>query len=238
MRTESKLVNGVWLPATEDHMVPFLEDRAQTVDGRGTYQRKKWQAAIALCRDDRRRRVIDVGSHVGLWSVHLAAAFQHLEAFEPHPLHRDCWERNMQAAGVRDRATLHECAVGERLDRVMLASNPASSGDTWVAPLGTDTRGRELVEVPVTYLDLYGFDDVDLLKIDCEGYELPVLRGARTLLERCRPVVVVEQKLPKPGHDFTARYGYGPTDACAYLESLGATCARVIAGDYLYTWQA
>lgn len=236
MRTEMKAVNGVWLPATEEHMVPFLEDQAQMVNGRGTYQRKKWQQAIDLCPSYRRRRALDVGSHVGLWSAHLAAAFDQVDCFEPHPLHRACWELNMQAAGVRERADLHDCAVGERLDRLVLASNPASSGDTWVVPAGQAAPSRELVEVAVTYLDMYQFDDVDLIKVDCEGFELPVLRGARALLERCHPVVVVEQKTPKPGHDFTARYGYGPADACRFLEQLGARCHRVMAGDYFYGW--
>lgn len=238
MRTEIREVNGIWVPATEEHMVPFLQDRAQMVNGRGTYQRKKWQTAIALCPPTRRRLAVDVGSHVGLWSAHLAAAFEAVECFEPHPLHRHCWELNMRAAQAR--ATLHGVALGARADRLLLASNPASSGDTWIDPASSGDPlsgdGRERFEVEVATLDMYDLSHVDLLKLDCEGFELPVLRGARRTLEEWRPLVVVEQKLPKPGHAFTARYGYGPTDACTYLEQLGAKLQRVISGDYFYAW--
>ncbi|MBK8233225.1 MAG: FkbM family methyltransferase, partial [Candidatus Eisenbacteria bacterium] len=41
-------------------------------------------------------------------------------------------------------------------------------------------------------LALYGFADVDLIKIDVEGHELQVLEGLEKTLKRSRPVLVVE----------------------------------------------
>lgn len=48
--------------------------------------------------------------------------------------------------------------------------------------------------VSLVTLDDIGIERAALLKIDVEGMELAVLRGAATLLRRCRPVVYFEAK--------------------------------------------
>jgi hypothetical protein len=54
-------------------------------------------------------------------------------------------------------------------------------------------KGRTPKPVPLTRLDrLLSQEDVRLLKIDVEGMESEVLRGARQMIERCRPVVFFE----------------------------------------------
>ena len=42
-------------------------------------------------------------------------------------------------------------------------------------------------------LDDYNFDEVDYLKIDVEGHELKVLKGAIATIEKCNPVIVIEE---------------------------------------------
>ena len=79
-------------------------------------------------------------------------------------------------------------------------------------------------------LDSLHLADVSIIKIDCEGFEMAVLRGAEETLARWKPVVVVEQK---KGH--AQKYGFGETDAVPYLESMGYRVAREMSGDYLMT---
>ena len=50
--------------------------------------------------------------------------------------------------------------------------------------------GRELV--PLSRLDDFGLERVDFLKLDVEGFESQVLEGAAATIERCRPVMYVE----------------------------------------------
>jgi FkbM family methyltransferase len=237
MRTDMKQVGGIYIPATETHLIPFLEDRAMFRDGRGTYQIRKLEHCMQWVRTRKgtARTAIDVGAHVGLWSMHLAKHFERLECFEPHPLHADCWHRNMDhAAPHRSQVELHQCALGAVPGRVFLSSNLESSGDTFVEPQGAphENAGRERIEVPMFRLDQYGYRDVDFLKVDCEGYEQNVLVGAIDLLLAWKPVVCVEQK----GRMF-AKYGTQPGEACRFLEHLGAKQVQVISGDFIYAWE-
>jgi hypothetical protein len=57
----------------------------------------------------------------------------------------------------------------------------------------SDEGGGEAKTVPVFTLDMFGFDDVDYIKIDVEGFEKKVLLGARRTLDRHNPLIVIEQ---------------------------------------------
>ena len=55
---------------------------------------------------------------------------------------------------------------------------------------------KNTIEVPMATLDTVIPKDtqINLLKLDCEGMELSVLRGAEQLIERCAPVIQFEYK--------------------------------------------
>ena len=38
---------------------------------------------------------LDIGAHVGIWSMRLAEKFKRVHAFEPVPKHIECWKQNM-----------------------------------------------------------------------------------------------------------------------------------------------
>ena len=63
-------------------------------------------------------------------------------------------------------------------------------GSSLVAPERTGAR----VDVEVSTLDteLSDFNQIDVMKIDVEGFEYEMLLGAQKVLERCRPVLVLE----------------------------------------------
>ena len=206
---------GWWLPAGEQHLIDWMQKINVIVDGRPTYQWHKMAAALDHVREF--RVALDIGGHVGLWSAHLAKRFDTVHAFEPVALHRECFRKNVQSHNV----LLHEVALGAKADRVAMHTAPTSSGDTWVKGPG---------DIAMITLDSLNLDVVDFVKIDCEGFELFVLRGARETLERCRPTVIVEQK-PGKGPQF----GLGETDAVKFLQELGYTVRRVISGDYILT---
>lgn len=219
---------GIWLPAGEKHFPDWMTKNGEIVDGKGTYQIKKLRAALEHCKQF--RVAIDVGAHVGLWSMQLAKSFQVVHAFEPVAAYRDCFVRN--AAGSRVR--LHACALGAARGTVAM-NIPALDG-------GLDTGGTHVGgpgEIPMYRFDdmiADGYEDlihVDFLKIDCEGYEHHVIEGARETLIRCRPCVIVEQKPHKLGPNF----GIKGTPAVDLLRELGAEVRREISGDYIMAWR-
>jgi len=135
-----------------------------------------------------RRRAIDVGANFGLYTYAIARKARAVEAFEPVPA---C------AAFVREarlkRVRVHEVALsdrpGERTIHVPFVAGRANAAD---ATLEAPAKPCQAVTVRTATLDSFGFEDVDVVKIDVEGHELKVLRGAVETLERCRPNLIIE----------------------------------------------
>lgn len=221
---------GIYLPDGETHLVDMIE-RMPKVDGRGAYQYHKWTAVQGHVTN--RTNAIDVGSHVGLWTIQLVKFFQeNVYCFEPVADHRECWKANL-APELNPKAvatpSLFHCALGP-VDgtTALMRRHAGSSGHTFVDPNVNGSNG-DVAEVKT--LDSFELTGIGFIKIDCEGFEKFVLEGARETLMRERPVVLVEQK---PGH--ADRYGIGTTDAVGYLEQLGARKVSVMSGDYLMKW--
>jgi FkbM family methyltransferase len=209
-----------WLPDREHHLQHWMRTVNRVVDGRMTYQYAKYESGLAHCA--RRRVAVDIGAHVGLWSFWMARDFEHVHAFEPHRDHQAIWLANMTA---RPNATLHGFALGSRSGHVDLIDGEQSTGDTRVDP-----QPRASSDVPLRTLDSFGLEQVDLIKIDCEGFEEFIVDGARQTIAKSLPALIVEQK---PGH--AQRYGLKESGAVDLLESLGYFCRTQIAGDYVMT---
>jgi FkbM family methyltransferase len=208
-----KCVQGVWLPDEEMEISKFLN--AEQIDGVGVYQYAKLRAALAFVKNW--RVAVDVGAHCGLWSMQLEKKFQHVYAFEPILRHCECFQKNTQ------KATLVRVALGDKNSSVKLKKGIKSTGDTQIADEGE-------YEAQVHTLDSYALTGVDFMKLDCEGYELFVLRGGEKLIDKCRPVMIVEQK---PGKG--KFYGLGDTEAVKWLQAKGYKLQGVISGDYILT---
>lgn len=218
------LHQGIWLPDGETHLTAWMDKAGEIVDGKGTYQIKKLRAALARCRSF--RTAIDVGAHVGMWSMQLAKRFQRVEAFEPVAAHRECFYRNLVAPHDQEHddggvpgVTLHACALGDVEGKIRIDTAPTSSGDSKVGGPG---------DIPLCRLDSFNLKDVDFIKLDCEGYEYFALKGGEETIKRDRPTIIVEQK-PGRGQQF----GLTETAAVDWLESLGYHRSEVLAGDYI-----
>lgn len=210
-----------FLPDGETHLQEWMRKNNRRVKGRLTYQFEKFEAAMRFVPT--RRVAIDVGAHVGLWTYWIARNFQRVHAFEPSAVHRQCWMKNMVDSG--ENTTLYPMALGDREGRVNLHTGPSSSGDTHVVLADEG-------DVVMQTLDSFNFTNVDFLKVDVEGFEYHVLKGAEETLTRERPIVVVEQK----GHEHKY-FGAPPQQALAYLQTLGmAPMTKPISGDFIMGW--
>jgi len=214
---------GIWLPDGETHLTMML-DRGPELHGRGTYQLKKYRAALAMTSG--RGTVIDIGAHVGLWSMLFVREFQQVEAFEPCAAHRQCFIQNMEDQKVGNNWFLHAAACGAEEGVVFMKTDPHSSGDSWPDPKNEEGERADLCQI-----DNLGLNGVDFIKADCEGYELFAMQGAEQTILRCKPTIIVEQK---PGR--AQKFGLEQTQAVTYLEGLGMTQHAVMSGDYIMVW--
>lgn len=215
---------GWWFPDGEKHLPEWMARVGQKRDGLLQYQFGKYNAALRHVRQ--RRGAIDVGAHIGQWSRNMAADFEVVHAFEPVPDYAACWQANIEDT---PNAMLHDVALGESPGLVCLkCGTPGSHGDTFVAP---KDEANAAIDISMRTLDSFDLANVDFIKIDCEGYELFVIKGAERTIKRDRPCVIVEQK---PGK--AQSYGLGETDAVTLLKSWGATVRAVLSGDYILSW--
>jgi FkbM family methyltransferase len=223
--TEPVLWRGLWLPEDEHHLPQIMSSPgATTRKGFPTYQIQKFRHVMKWVRN--RRLAVDVGAHAGLWSRHMAHDFRDVAAFEPVPGYAECWRRNM---AEHPNATLHTIALGAERNTVSLAATPGLTVDTYIVPDGDDgvvASGRSMEP-----LDSLRLKEVDLLKIDCEGYEAFVIRGGEHTIRHWKPAIIVEQK---PGK--AQRYGLAETQAVAILQKWGAVLREELAGDYILSW--
>lgn len=156
---------------------------------------------------------IDVGAHIGTWSQHFAQKCRRVYAFEPQ---RSTFERlreGIRRAGLRN-IDCYDVAVGAcgELDLHVVSSDGGGSTTRYRDELGPDL----IVErVRGGQLDDYTFEDVGLIKIDVEGAEGDVLRGAiRTLVTHHHPTLLLEAWL----HDW---YADERATLIAQVEALG-----------------
>lgn len=172
--------------------------------------------------------VVDVGANHGLFSLeaaHLVGLEGVVHAFEPTPSTRSLLERNLAANGL-GRVRVFPTALGDapgtarlRVHREMSGLNTLAADDiTWNH---RTLRADEVVEVPVTTLDAHaeaeGIGTIDFLKIDVEGFELRVIRGARGLLEARR----VGRIMLEIGDVTCGNAGVDPDDLLTELDALG-----------------
>lgn len=216
---------GMWLPDGEAHFPEWMARNGELVGGRGTYQIRKFREAMKYVRGF--RTAVDVGAHVGFWSVQMHTRFATLHAFEPMAVFRECFTRNLAPFDPARALVLHDVALGAAPGRAYMHYTPADSGNTHVVSKG-EGEGVEL-----RTLDSYRLQDVDFIKIDCEGYELAVLQGAVETLERWHPTIIVEQKQ----HKLAANYGTRGVPAVDFLRERGWKMVKEIGGDFIMVHQ-
>ncbi|MEM8600609.1 MAG: FkbM family methyltransferase [Bacteroidota bacterium] len=135
--------------------------------------------------------VVDIGANVGLVS-HYAAGLVgprgHVHAFEPQPRLVALMGASMRANKLKN-LHIHNLALGEEEAHLDLFIPTHNFG---AASLVVEAGAQgERVRVPVVqasrYFDRLGLTDVRLVKMDVEGYEPTVLRGAASFLDEVGP---------------------------------------------------
>jgi FkbM family methyltransferase len=153
--------------------------------------------------------VLDVGAHIGLYTVHLAKKVRHVVAVEPEPSNLRFLLRNIRVNNVYGKVTVVPAAACERDGRARLHIHHSSGGHSLIA-LEPSSGSIEVKCIRLdSLLESLGIDRVDVAKIDVEGYEFNVLRGFKRFLSSQPPRILVVETWLKPSIiDFIRRY-YG-----------------------------
>ena len=137
---------------------------------------------------------IDVGANVGTWTWTMAQYSKEVHAFEPNPKNISKLRRNV---GNLKNVAIHGIALSDREGEAILRIPRGPKGHSnQRASLSTVTVGDDqaftALRVEQKRLDDCGLRNVGFIKIDVEGFELPLLEGARETIARERPNLLIE----------------------------------------------
>ena len=163
------------LPPTDTHFKPEDWD---------TYQLDRWRKALEYTPS--RRRFVDVGAHVGIFSHRGCEAFDWVDAYEPVWI--DYWQQNMVPWSNH---TLHPYAASDDFHWLQFRIDLQNTGATEVQK----NKGKRFEAKPI---DWTGHTDVDLIKLDCQNWEYPVLLGARQTILASWPTLIIEIEPENP----------------------------------------
>jgi len=176
---------------------------------------------------------LDVGAHIGRWSLRMARRASQVFAVEPNPATVDSLRQHI-AINLVDNVTILEMAAWDQPATLELddPNNRLAGGSTRTVPLSEHTSDEinPVIVVGAGRLDaepaLAELKQLDLIKMDVEGADLHALRGLSGLLAKHHPAILLEC------HD---AYGYYSRDELhATLDKLGYTYEVVKSN--LTTW--
>ena len=177
----------------------------------------RWYGALKQ-RAIRADVILDVGVSSGYTSVWFSRWARQVYAFEPNPANQASVREQLTIRGVRN-VELIETAVSDHRGETDLFVKPQEGHHSLGDVGASETVDR--IRVPVTTLDRFaaerGIERVGLLKIDVEGFEPEVLRGARDLLESRRIDLILFEHSP----GFYRQRGIDPLAPVALLEEVG-----------------
>jgi FkbM family methyltransferase len=185
---------GGWFLPDRDGYFSAQIPEGQTVK-KNNFQSHHLQVAFDYVRNF--RVAVDVGAHVGFWTYDMAQKFKEVHSFEPAVDTFECLEKNV---GDMPNVKIYNFALGHKEEKAELCTDANlkrrdNSGARFVMP----GRGHTTIRA----LDSFPWEHLDLLKIDVEGFELAVLKGAEQNIVLHHPCIIMETD-----KRFSHRYGW------------------------------
>lgn len=178
--------------------------------------------------------LVDIGAAAGEWSL-MPVAVRDLRvfAFEPHSGFASLLRENLQLNDVYGQASVYVIALGAE-PGVARLKVPESMKKWGLSTIGSVPGFGPAETYPVCVATLDQFftgRDPTLVKVDVEGGELGVLRGAGQTIERRAPAFVIEVCQKR-----TRQFGYDASEIVETMESLGYRWEK-LANDNRYFWK-
>ena len=163
--------NSFWVLYGQHTEPTYLEDA-------GNGQQLQRDAALEYVKQW--RVCLDIGSNIGQWTRPLAKRFESVVCFEPNPNFRECFNKNIDDNNV----VLWPMGLSDKEHKAKQGFN-------------STVLQNEEGEIHCRTLDSFGLTNVDFVKIDVDGFEIPLLNGAKQTLIKNNPVINIEMKKDK-----------------------------------------
>jgi FkbM family methyltransferase len=158
------------------------------------YEKESFAFFKKMCKPG--MNIIDVGAHFGLYSVYMQKlSGGQVYSFEPTPSTLSILHNTIRLNGVHENIEVIPAAVSDETGKAQffIDTIPGSVANSLVQYGNRDNQKRGY-EVDVVSLDSFVGQkgiSVEFMKIDAEGAEYAVLKGARDVLAKHRPVIIL-----------------------------------------------
>jgi len=150
--------------------------------------------------------MVDIGGWYGPWTRRLVHRADKVVTVEPTPLHQVLRRTLPSAVDVIAAAASDHCGEAD----IWLPSPEGAARG--VSSLRRRDIHNASITVPLVTVDGLGLENVTFVKIDVDGYEVPVLRGAAETIRRDQPrlLIEVEHRIQPAGDvtDLLESWGY------------------------------
>lgn len=143
------------------------------------YQKALEFTPIRLC-------AIDVGAHVGIFTLYMEKDFDKVVAFEPIAKNYLSLGINIRNEAVNpDRVSTRNVALSDKMGTVKLTHPTRNNSGTWMI----SEEGKSVINCMP--LDIFSVKP-NLMKLDIQGHELQALKGAYNTITKHKPTLIVE----------------------------------------------
>jgi FkbM family methyltransferase len=163
---------------------------------------------------------IDAGANIGLQSVRLAQKFNHVHSFEPTSVNYDCLINN---AKNFSNIQVYKTGLGEREESaiIKLPTESKNCGAFSIVDFNNNEDSVFTENIEILPLDKFQLSP-DFIKIDTQGFELFILKGAENTLKN-KPVLLLECEKKQEKHLISE-----------YLNPLGYTIVETVRKDSIW----
>ena len=139
---------------------------------------------------------LDVGAHKGLYSLFMSRYQKQVHAFEPYEPVLKKFRSLVASNGIRN-IVIHPVGLGDKHERLAFAKPEGNNMVMGSFVFANNNAQHEQLEIVTgdEALKNAGVTEVELIKMDIEGFEQPALLGLSETLARSRPIVLFELSL-------------------------------------------
>ncbi len=138
--------------------------------------------------------VADIGANIGLTAILFASLAREVHAFEPGANTFKFLERNLESANVKN-VVLNNIGLGAKAETQTLTYDKNDRSGAFISSVNKLEEGHQTETIEIDTLDNYYSDKntlPNILKLDVEGFEQYVLTGGQKLLNKQKPIIILE----------------------------------------------
>jgi len=139
--------------------------------------------------------VLDIGANVGCTSILFGELAKQVYSFEPSPTTFSYLEKNIVQSGLKNVELLN-MGLGSKSGESTITFNPENRSGGFVSNLTHISKGHKTEKIVIKTVDeiieTLKLPKIDFIKMDVEGFEGHVIQGAKSSLEKNKPIVLLE----------------------------------------------